>query len=209
MADERMGLLESVRQAIADGDVLREGVRLLAEGLMEPEVTERTEVPHGERDPEPRSGHAGGSAFPSLLEPRRLSRAGAPRGRPWRPTCSASRRACVEDLVDALGIASRSTREVSRIGTRLGAEVDAFRHRPLLGEPYPYRCLDATDVTVRDAGRVVSMAWLLAIGLAPAPGRARCWAAGPCRPPRARPRLPAARRGRHRHLAGGVARTRP
>ena len=53
MADQRMGLLELLRKAGTDGDVdfLREGVRLLAEGLMEAEVTELTGVPHGERDP--------------------------------------------------------------------------------------------------------------------------------------------------------------
>ena len=72
MADDRMAVLESVRKAIADGDVdvLREGVRVLAQAVMEAEVTELTGVPHGERDPEHRltrrngyrerrSGHAG------------------------------------------------------------------------------------------------------------------------------------------------------
>ncbi len=75
MAEDRMAVLETVRKAIADGDVdfLREGVRVLAEGLMEAEVTELTGVPHGERDPERRlthrngyrerrSGHPGGDA---------------------------------------------------------------------------------------------------------------------------------------------------
>ncbi len=48
MADERMGLLELLRKAGADGDVdfLREGVRALAEAVMEAEVTELTGVPH-------------------------------------------------------------------------------------------------------------------------------------------------------------------
>ena len=62
MADQRMGLLELLRKAGTDGDVdfLREGVRLLAEGLMEAEVTELTGVPKGERDPERRLTHRNG-----------------------------------------------------------------------------------------------------------------------------------------------------
>jgi transposase-like protein len=39
---------------------------------------------------------------------------------------------------------SLSKSEVSRICTSLDAEVEAFRHRPLLGERYPYLFLDAT-----------------------------------------------------------------
>ncbi len=62
MATDRMGVLELLRKAGAEGDVdfLREGVRLLAEGLMEAEVTELTGVPHGERDPERRLTHRNG-----------------------------------------------------------------------------------------------------------------------------------------------------
>ena len=62
MADDRMAVLESVRKAIADGDVdfLREGVRVLAQAVMEAEVTELTGVPRGERDPERRLTHHNG-----------------------------------------------------------------------------------------------------------------------------------------------------
>jgi len=46
MAEDRMAVLETVRKAIADGDVdfLREGVRVLAQAVMEAEVTELTGV---------------------------------------------------------------------------------------------------------------------------------------------------------------------
>ena len=96
MADDSMSLLETLRKAIADGDpdFLREGVRVLAQAVMEAEVTELTGFPHGERDPERRltrrNGYRDrrwdtrvgtvelaiprvrdGSYFPSLLEPRR------------------------------------------------------------------------------------------------------------------------------------------
>jgi transposase-like protein len=190
MADQRMGLLELLRKAGTDGDVdfLREGVRLLAEGLMEAEVTELTGVPHGERDPERRLTHRNGyrerrwdtrvgtidlaiprvrdgSYFPSLLEPRRRAERALLAVVQEAYVLGVSTRR-VEDLVEALGIASLSKSEVSRICAALDAEVDAFRHRSLLGERYPYCWLDATYVKVRDAGRVVSMACLVAIGVA-------------------------------------------
>ena len=47
MAEDRMAVLETVRKAIAEGDVdfLREGIRVLAQAVMEAEVTELTGVP--------------------------------------------------------------------------------------------------------------------------------------------------------------------
>ena len=96
MADDSMSLLETLRKVSADGDVdvLREGVRLLAQAIMEAEVSELTGVAKGERNPEQRLTHRNGyrdrrwdtrvgtidlavprvrdgSYFPSLLEPRR------------------------------------------------------------------------------------------------------------------------------------------
>jgi transposase-like protein len=56
VAKDRIGALEIVRKAIADGDAdfLREGVRVLARAVMEAEVTELTGAPKGERAPERR-----------------------------------------------------------------------------------------------------------------------------------------------------------
>ena len=96
MTEDRMAVLDMLRKATVDGDVdvLREGVRVLAEALMEVEVTALTGVPKGERDPERRLTNRNGyrerrwdtrvgtialsipkvrdgSYFPSLLEPRR------------------------------------------------------------------------------------------------------------------------------------------
>jgi len=64
MAEDRMAVLETVRKAIAEGDAdfLREGVRVLAQAVMEAEVTELTGVPKGERDPERRLTSATGIA---------------------------------------------------------------------------------------------------------------------------------------------------
>ena len=62
MAEDRMALLEMLRKATADGDTdfLREGVRLLAQAVMEAEVSELTGVAKGERDPERRLTHRNG-----------------------------------------------------------------------------------------------------------------------------------------------------
>jgi transposase-like protein len=62
MADDSMSLLETLRKMSADGDVdvLREGVRLLAQAIMEAEVSELTGLPKGERDPERRITHRNG-----------------------------------------------------------------------------------------------------------------------------------------------------
>ena len=105
MADDSMSLLETLRKVSAEGevDVLREGVRLLAQAIMEAEVTELTGVAKGERDPERRLTHRNGyrercwdtrvgtieldvprvrdgSYLPSLLDPR-LKKRCSPRKR--------------------------------------------------------------------------------------------------------------------------------
>jgi len=190
MAEDRMAVLDMLRKATADGDVdvLREGVRVLAEAIMEVEVSELTGAAKGERAPErrltnrngyrerrwdTRVGTIGlsipkvrdGSYFPSLLEPRRRAERALLSVVQEAYVAGVSTRR-VEDLVEALGIASLSRSEVSRICAALDAEVEAFRSRSLVEERYPYLFLDATYVKVRDAGRVVSMAALVAVGVA-------------------------------------------
>lgn len=62
MADDRMAVLDTVRTAISDGDVdfLREGVRVLAQAIMEVEVGELTGAAKGERSPDTRLTHRNG-----------------------------------------------------------------------------------------------------------------------------------------------------
>ena len=189
MADDSMALLETLRKVSADGevDVLREGVRLLAQAIMEAEVTELTGLPRGERDPERRLTHRNGyrerrwdtrvgsvelaiprvrdgSYFPSLLEPRRRAERALLAVIQEAYVLGVSTRR-VDDLVRTLGIASISKSEVSRICAALDTEVAAFRGRSLAGEAYPYVWLDATYLKVREQGRVVSMAALVATGV--------------------------------------------
>jgi len=179
-----------LRKATSDGnvDVLREGVRVLAEAIMEAEVSELTGAAKGERAPErrltnrngyrerrwdTRVGTIGlaipkvrdGSYFPSLLEPRRRAERALLSVVQEAYVAGVSTRR-VEDLVEALGVANLSRSEVSRICAALDTEVAAFRGRSLAEERYPYLFLDATYVKVREAGRVVSMAALVAVGVA-------------------------------------------
>jgi len=190
MAEDRMALLEVLRKATADGDTdfLREGVRVLAQAVMEAEVSELTGLPKGERDPERRLTHRNGyrdrrwdtrvgtidlavprvrdgSYLPSLLDPRRRTERALLAVVQEAYVAGISTRR-VDDLVRALGIEGISKSEVSRMCAALDAEVAAFRSRPLDDVAYPYVWLDATYLKVREAGRVVSMAALVATGVA-------------------------------------------
>lgn len=190
MADDSMALLETLRKTSADGDVdiLREGVRILAQAIMEAEVAEVTGAAKGERNPEARLTHRNGyrdrrwdtragtislaipkvrdgSYFPSLLEPRRRTERALLAVVQEAYLLGVSTRR-VDDLVRALGVDGISRSEVSRMCAALDAEVEAFRTRPLTDGAFPYLWLDATHVKVREAGRVVSMACLVATGVA-------------------------------------------
>lgn len=190
MADDSMALLETLRKMSGDGDVdvLREGVRLLAQAILEAEVTELTGVAKGERNPEARLTHRNGyrerrwdtrvgtiplevprvrdgSYMPSLLDPRRRAERALLAVIQEAYVSGVSTRR-VDDLVRALGIEGISKSEVSRICAALDAEVAAFRTRPLTDAAYPDLWLDATYLKVREGGRVVSMAALVAVGVA-------------------------------------------
>jgi putative transposase len=188
MADElRMALGELLRKAQAerDADFLREGVRVLSQALMDLEVTqhvgaeryervaERTGQRNGYRDrtwdtrvgtidlrvPRVRDG----SFFPSLLDPRkRAERALVAVVQEAYVQGISTRR--VDHVVQALGLQGVSKSQVSRLCQDLDAEVERFRTRRL-GGPYPYVWLDATFVKVREQGRVVSQAVVLATGV--------------------------------------------
>src|SRR5215204_260970 len=188
MADDlRMALDELLRKAEVerDVDVLREGVRLLSQALMELEVAhhvgaerfERTESRTGQRNGyrerqwDTRVGTVDlrvprvrdGSFFPALLEPRRRAEKAlvAVVQEAYVQGISTRR---VDDLVQALGMQGISKSQVSRLCGELDKEVERFRTRKLEG-PYPYVWLDGTFVKVRDNGRVVSQAIVIAIAV--------------------------------------------
>jgi transposase-like protein len=71
----------------------------------------------------------------------------------------------VEGLVQTLGIESLSKSQVSRMAQELDAEVAAFRARPLDGGPSTYVSLDAMTQKVREQGRIVNVAVVIAVGV--------------------------------------------
>ena len=189
MADDlRMALQALLRKAELeqDADFLRDGVRVLSEALMELEVTQHLGAARHERTAErtgQRNGYRerpwdtrvgtvdlrvprvrDGSYFPSLLEPRkRAERALVAVVQEAYVQGVSTRR--VDDLVQTLGLQGISKSQVSRLCEALDAEVERFRTRKLDG-PYPYVWLDATFLKVRQDHRVVSMAVVIAIGVA-------------------------------------------
>jgi len=187
MAKHRMDVTTFVGKLLeeTDVDLLREGVRVLAQVLMDAEVTAQIGAEPYERSEE-RTAHrngyrtrtwdtrvgtvelrvpkvAPGTYFPSLLEPRRRAeRALAAVVQEAYGQGISTRK--VDDLVRALGMDGISKSEVSRICKALDAEVEAFRTRAIEGA-HPYVWLDATYHKVREAGRVVSLATVVAVGV--------------------------------------------
>lgn len=187
MADDvRMALEGLLRKgAVEDIDFLREGVQVLSQALMELEVSqhigaqrhERTETRTGQRNGyrerqwDTRVGSIDlqvprvrdGGFIPSLLEPRKRAEQALVAVVQEAYVHGVSTRR-VDDLVKALGIDGISKSQVSRLCQELDAVVERFRTRPLAGA-YPYVWLDATYLKVRQDGRVVSMAVVIAIGV--------------------------------------------
>ena len=62
-----------------------------------------------------------------------------------------------------MGATGVSKSEVSRLVVELDADLAAFRERRLEGTRYPYLWLDAHYEKVRDGGRIVNAAFLIAI----------------------------------------------
>jgi transposase-like protein len=162
-------------------DFLRESLAWVVQQLMEAEVSELIGAGHGERSSErlthrngyrtrPWATRAGelelaipklrrGSYFPSFLEPRRRSEQALVSVVQEAYVAGVSTRK-VDQVVESLGLRI-SKSEVSRICAGLDEQVDAFRGRPLEGR-YPYLWLDAKVEKVRDGGRVVRKALVLA-----------------------------------------------
>jgi putative transposase len=168
-----------------DGDVLREGIRVLSQALMEAEVAasigaerhertgERTAYRNGSRTRtwDTRVGTielaipkvTPGSYFPSLLQPRRRAEHALLAVVQEAYVHGVSTRK-VDELMKALGLDGVSKSEVSRICGELDPLVEAFRTRPLVGE-HPYVWVDATYHKVRVDGHVTSQATVVAVGV--------------------------------------------
>lgn len=198
MAVSKMELLELVRKAEGgDVDFLREGVRVLAQALMEAEVSAQIGAEHSERtlsrvthrngyrlrDWDTRAGTIElaiprvrqGSYLPSILEPRRRAERAltAVVAQCYVEGVSTRR---VDDIARAMGLDGISKSQVSRMCAELDEVVAAWRNRPLDAGPYAFVWLDALVVKVREGGRVVNTATLVAPGSMPtATGRSWGW----------------------------------
>lgn len=190
--DALSDLLDALR-AGGDLDVVRTGMQLVLQALIDMEATQVIGAGRYERSAErvthrngtrerllstkagdlelqiPKLRH--GAFFPSLLEPRRrIDRA------LWAVVMEAyvhgvSTRK-VDDLVRTLGIdAGISKSEVSRICGQLDEQVEQFRDRSLGHAGFPYLFLDATYLKAHQGPHVVSKAVVIATGVRSDGGR--------------------------------------
>jgi transposase-like protein len=177
--------LQALLEKTTDSDFLREIIGFTAQRLMELEVEGLTGAPHGSRSTDRlthRNGYrdrtwetrAGtvelripklrkGSYFPGFLEPRRMSEKALTAVVQEAYVQGVSTRS-VDDLVQAMGMTGISKSQVSRLCGEIDERVQAFLTRPLEGN-WPYLWLDATYVKVRQAGRIVSVAVIIAVGV--------------------------------------------
>jgi putative transposase len=186
MVDQSMTVADVVAQ-VRDGrveDFLREAVALVARELMEAEISGEVGAGLGELAPGERVTHrngyrprvwetrvgeidllvprkrSGASYFPSFLEARRPAEQAIVAVVMEAYVNGVSTRK-VDRLVEQLGIQGMTKDRVSALCRELDERVEVFRTRPLEGA-YPYLWLDAKHVKVRDHGRVVSKAVVVA-----------------------------------------------
>lgn len=184
MTNATMALAELAEQG-ADIDVLRQMVQFMAQRLMEIDVegrcgagydvksSERINSRNGYRERlwETRAGSIElkipklrrGSYLPEFLEPRRTAERALAAVIQEAYVQGISTRS-VDELVRALGMSGVSKSEVSRLCGELDERVGAFLNRPIEGD-WPYLWIDATYVKTREAGRIVSVAVIIAVAV--------------------------------------------
>ena len=184
MTEDRLPLAELLQKA-GDGDFLRTVAEAVLQILMESDVdgligaarhersADRLNYRNGYRDRtlDTRLGTMAlrvpklrqGSYFPPFLEPRKMSEKAlvAVIQEAWIGGVSTRR---VDDLVQAMGLSGISKSQVSKLCKDIDERVTAFLDRPLEGE-WPYLWLDATYLKVREGGRIVPVAAIIAVAV--------------------------------------------
>jgi putative transposase len=169
----------------ADSDLLRDMIQYVAQRLMELDTEGLCAAAYGERNPERANSRNGyrerlwetragsvdlkipklrkGSYFPGFLEPRRTGEKALAAVIQEAYIQGVSTRS-VDELVKAMGMSGISKSQVSRLCTDIDERVHAFLNRPIEGD-WPYLWIDATYMKVREAGRIVSVAVIIAVGV--------------------------------------------
>ncbi len=177
--------LHALLEQTGDSNFLKEMIAFAANRLMALEVGSLAGAAHGEKSParlaqrngyrdrdwETRAGTVElripklrkGSYFPSFLEPRRMAEKALVAVIQEAYVQGISTRS-VDDLVKAMGGSGISKSQVSRLCEDIDGRVNTFLDRPIEGN-WPYLWIDATYVKVRQEGRIVPVAAILAIGV--------------------------------------------
>ena len=169
----------------ADVDLVREMIGHMAQRMMDMDVESLCAAAYGERSSERANSRNGyrertwetrggsvelkipklrkGSYFPGFLEPRRTAEKALASVIQEAYIQGVSTRS-VDELVKAMGMSGISKSQVSRLCAEIDERVNAFLDRPIEGD-WPYLWIDATYVKVREAGRIVSVAVIIAVGV--------------------------------------------
>ena len=187
MVPDNMNALAWLRKhldADSPNDVIREMVKAFAEELMSAEADDACGAAWGTRSPERTNSRNGyrsrdfdtragsielavpklrsGSYFPEwLLEPRRRAEKALVAVVTEAYVAGVSTRR-VDGLVQSMGIDGISKSQVSEMARSLDVVVEAFRSRPLDAGPYTYVAVDALTQRVREGGRIVNVACVVA-----------------------------------------------
>ena len=184
MTIDRMTLKDLIEKG-SDTDLLKEMIGYVANRMMAMDVDGLIGAAHGERSAartNQRNGYrernwdtrAGtiaveipklrkGSYYPSFLEPRRAAEKALTAVIQEAYVQGISTRS-VENLVQAMGMTGISKSQVSRLCEEIDEKVHSFLERPIEGQ-WPYLWIDATYVKVREGGRIVSVAVIIAVAV--------------------------------------------